>query len=150
MSVWSPVFVPLRLVAAIAPSIVKVPSTLTTPLELTFNIGTPDISDTENISPTRESVIANNWPCVPCISKTVSPAVFPFNSNVAPGLVVPIPTSPSAVITILAVAAVDNVIPATPAVLVPWRSILDSYAALPNPALNTKLPTPAVFAVVIV
>ena len=45
----------------------------TVPLAFTLKIGTPEESDTENKSPVRSSVIENNCPCVPCMSKTVDP-----------------------------------------------------------------------------
>ncbi len=46
----------------VIPSKVVVPSILTAPLELIFNIGIPDISDTENRSPVKSSVIENSCP----------------------------------------------------------------------------------------
>ena len=44
----------------------------------TLNIGTPDISETENKSPDKSSVIENNCPCEPCMSNTVEPDAYMF------------------------------------------------------------------------
>ena len=68
--------------ATVAVPIPTSPSKYDTPLELTSNIGTPDISATANMLPLRSSVTENNWPCVPCMS------------NLAKGVDVPIPTLP--------------------------------------------------------
>ena len=56
-------------VAFMAPTVIVsaviVPSITTVPFALTLNIGTPEISDTLNISPVKSSVTENNSPFSP-------------------------------------------------------------------------------------
>ena len=68
------------------------PSKVESPLELTSNIGTPDISATANMLPLRLSVTENNWPCDPATLNTVPPLLY--TSNLAVGLASPMPTLP--------------------------------------------------------
>ena len=53
------------------------------PLALTLKIGTPDESETANRSPVKSSVIENNWPLVPWISKIVDPEVEDVRVNLS-------------------------------------------------------------------